>query len=469
MTSKPFIHPYIPNAAPVSKQAMLAELGLESVEEIYAEIPERLRFRGRLNIPEPILAECDLERHMMELLNRNVSSQEYLNFCGAGCWQHYVPAIVDEVINRAEFLSAYCGGPYSDLGKYQARFEFNSQLGELLDLDGVANPIYDWGDVAGRSFRMAGRITGRKRVLVPRTMSSMRLAEARTLCQPQVMPTHIDLEAVDYDPLTGRMDLEDLERRLADDVAAVYYESPGYLGFIESGAAQIAKIAHQHGALAIAGVDPVTLGVLTPPGALGADIACGDIQPLGMHMHAGGGCSGFIAFRDDDPVFASECPLELYTLLETEVAGEYAVAEAIAERTSYGLRDQGKDWVGTASGLWTIAAAVYMAVMGPQGFRELGETCIARAHYAALRLSELPGVEIGLSPAFFKEFVVNFDGTGKTVAAINKALLGKGVFGGKDLSGEFPELGQSALCCVTECHGQAQIDRLVTSVKEVVA
>jgi len=469
MASKPFIHPYIPNSAPASKQAMLAELGLTSVEEIYAEIPARLRFRGRLNIPEPILAECDLERHMMELLNRNVSSQEYLNFCGAGCWQHYVPAVVDEVINRAEFLSAYCGGQYSDMGKYQARFEFNSQLGELLDLDGVANPIYDWGDVAGRSFRMASRITGRKRVLVPRTMSPMRLAEARTLCQPQVMPTHIEIEPVDYDPLTGRMDLEDLARRISDVAAAVYYESPGYLGFIESGATDIAKIAHEHGALVIAGVDPVTLGVLTPPGALDVDIACGDIQPLGMHMHAGGGCSGFIAFRDDDPVFAGECPLELYTLLETEVAGEYAVAEAIAERTSYGLRDQGKDWVGTASGLWTIAAAVYMAVMGPQGFRELGETCIARAHYAAMRLGELPGIEIGLSPAFFKEFVVDFNGTGKTVAAVNKALLGKGVFGGKDLSGEFPELGQSALYCVTECHGQAQIDRLVASIKEVVA
>ena len=146
--------------------------------------------------------------------------------------------------------------------------------------------------------------------------------------------------------------------------------------------------------------------MLAPPGALGADIACGDIQPLGMHMHAGGGCSGFIAFRDDDPVFAQECPLELYTVMETATPGQYAVGEAMAERTSYGARDQGKDWVGTASGLWTIAAAVYMAVMGPQGFKELGETCIARSHYAAKLLGEIPGVEIKLSPSFFKEFVV---------------------------------------------------------------
>ena len=149
MTQKPFIHPYIPNSVPAVKAAMLAELGLQSVEEIYAEIPDRLRFKGKLEIPPAIMAERDLERHMMALLNKNTSSEDYLNFCGAGCWQHYVPSVVDEVVNRAEFVSAYCGGGYSDLGKFQARFEFNSQLGELLDLDGVANPIYDWGDVAG--------------------------------------------------------------------------------------------------------------------------------------------------------------------------------------------------------------------------------------------------------------------------------------------------------------------------------
>ncbi len=466
MKQKPFVHPYIPNSVPAIKASMLAELGLQSVEEIYAEIPDRLRFKGKLEIPPAIMAERDLERHMMALLGKNTSSEDYLNFCGAGCWQHYVPSVVDEVLNRAEFVSAYCGGGYSDLGKFQARFEFNSQLGELLDLDGVANPIYDWGDVAGRSFRMASRITGRRKVLYPATMSPMRLAEARTLCQPAVMPSHIELVAVNYDRATGRMDLADLQAKLGGDVAAVYFENPGYLGQIESGAAEIVRLAHASGALAIAGVDPITLGVLKPPGTLGADIACGDIQPLGIHMHAGGGCSGFIAFRDD-PAIASECPLELYTLLETEIDGQYAIGEAIAERTSYGSRDQGVDWVGTASGLWTIGAAVYMTVMGPQGFKEVGETCIARSHYAASLLGDIDGVAIGLSPAFFKEFVVDFGASGKTVAQINAALLEHGIFGGVDLSAEFPELGQSALYCVTEFHNQAEIERLAGAVKEV--
>jgi glycine dehydrogenase subunit 1 len=168
-------------------------------------------------------------------------------------------------------------------------------------------------------------------------------------------------------------------------------------------------------------------------------------------------------------VYAQECPLELYSLLRTETPGEWQVAEALPDRTSYGARDQGKDWVGTASGLWTIAAAVYMTVMGPQGFRELGETCLARSHYAARRLAELPGVEVKLSPAFFKEFVVNFDGTRKTVADINQRLLGHAIFGGKDLSGEFPELGQSALYCVTEYHSEANIVELAIALREVLS
>jgi glycine dehydrogenase subunit 1 len=316
---------------------------------------------------------------------------------------------------------------------------------------------------------MAQRITGRSRVLVPRTMSPMRLAEARTLCQPDVMPSHVAIDQVAYDPATGRLDLTDLRAKISGDVAAVYWENPGYLGTIEDQGAEIVRIAHEHGALAIAGVDPITLGVLTPPGALGADIACGDIQSLGVHMHAGGGCSGFIAFRDDDPVYAQECPLELYTLLRTETPGEWQVAEALPERTSYGARDQGKDWVGTASGLWTVAAAVYMTVMGPQGFREVGETCIARSHCAARRLAELPGVAVKLSPAFFKEFVVSFDGAGKTVAEVNERLLGHAIFGGKDLSAEFPELGQSALYCVTEYHSEANIVELAIALKEVLS
>jgi glycine dehydrogenase subunit 1 len=459
MKKKAFIHPYIPNSVPEIRDAMLKEVGLQSEYDVYSEIPERLRFKDRLDIPEAIPSEYALKRHVEEILARNSTCKEYLNFLGAGCWQHHVPAVVDEIVNRSEFLTAYCGMNYSDLGKYQARFEFNSLMGELLDIDAVANPIYDWGDVAGRSIRMASRITGRNEVLVPTLICPDRLAEIRQLCQPEEMSNAIAVCSVDYDPKTGLMDLEDLENKISEKTAAIYFENPSYLGFIEEQGGAITGIAHEQGALSIAGVDPISLGVLEPPGSYGADIICGDLQPLGIHMFAGGGQSGFIAFRDEE-VYVAECPLEIYSIMDTIAEGEYAFAEVRAERTSYGSRDKGKDWVGTASGLWTIACAVYLALMGPEGMREIGELIVKNATYAQLRLSTLPGVTTKFTQPTFKEFLVDFSDSGKTVADINRALLEKKIFGGKDVSGEFPQLGQCALYCVTEIHTRNDLDRL---------
>jgi glycine dehydrogenase subunit 1 len=412
MKKKAFVHPYIPNSVPEIRDAMLKEVGLNSVYDVYSEIPERLRFKERLNIPEAIPSEYVLKRHAENILARNGTCKEYLSFLGAGCWQHHVPAVVDEIVNRSEFLTAYCGMNYSDLGKYQARFEFNSLMGELLDIDAVANPIYDWGDVAGRSIRMASRITGRNEVLVPKLVCPDRLSEISQLCQPEEMSNAIAVRFVDYDPETGLMDLEDLKKKISEKTAAIYFENPSYLGFIEEQGEAITDIAHNHGALSIAGVDPISLGVLEPPGSYGADIICGDLQPLGIHMFAGGGQSGFIAFRDEE-VYVAECPLEVYSIMDTIKEGEYAFAEVRAERTSYGSRDKGKDWVGTASGLWTIACAVYLSLMGPQGMREIGELIVKNARYAQMRLSALPGVAVKFSQPNFKEFLVDFSGSGK--------------------------------------------------------
>ncbi len=437
------------------------------MEELYAPIPERLRFKGELQVPGPVHSEAELKRAVREMLDRNLSTDDCLSFLGGGVAKHYVPAAVDEVVNRAEFLSAYCGANYSDHGKYQTRWEFNSQLAELLDVDVVSEPIYDWGTVVGAAIRMASRITGRDRALVARARRHRNAwpwpapCASRRRCPPASASIWSATSRQ-----TGQLDLDDLRAKISTDTAAVYIENPNYLGAIEGGVREIAQIAHDAGALLIAGVDPISLGVLAAPGSYGADIVVGDLQTLGVHMSAGGGVSGFIAFNDD-PVFCTECPLALYTILETERDGEYAFGEVMAERTSYGLRDKGKDWVGTASGLWTIAAAVYMSLMGPQGFREIGETIIKRAHYAAARLRALPGVSTPLGDAFFKEFVVNFDGTGKRVADINRALLERRIFGGLDLSADFPELGQSALYCVTELHSQVDLERLVAALGEV--
>lgn len=465
MAEKTFVHPYIPNSAPDVKAEMMKAVGIEDLEELYSVIPEHLRFRGKLDLPEPMMEEYELRRHLEEILAKNVTCKGYLSFLGGGCWQHYVPAVVDEIVNRAEFVTAYCGGTYSDLGKFQARFEFYSMMGEMLDVDAVSEPIYDWGAAAGLSIRMASRLTGRNEVLIPKNISPERRAQIRTLCQPEIMPNSIKITQVDMDPKTGGMDMADLKAKLSDKIAAVYFEVPSYFGTVEKNAAAVSELAKSVGAQSVVGVDPISLGVIAPPASYGADIICGDLQSIGMHMLCGGGQSGFIAFRDE-PAYLSECPLAIYTIAETAVEGQYAYAEVLPERTSYEARDKAKDWVGTASGLWTIGAAVYMALMGPQGMKEVGETILYNSNYAKQLLEEIEGVK-ALFDTTFKEFVVNFDGTGKTVEEINKVLENHKIFGGLDLSKDFPWLGNSALYCVTEVHMKKDIDRLASALKEV--
>ncbi len=463
---KAFVHPYIPNSAPEVKAEMLKEIGVKDVEELYQEIPDHLRFKGKMDLPEPLLSEYELKRHVMEILSKNRTCSENLNFLGGGCWQHYVPAVCDEIAGRAEFMTAYGGTTYSTFGKEQAFFEFQSQLGELLDMDVVGQPSYSWAAVAGNGVRMAARMTGRKEILLPKTTGPERLATIRTMCDAAMAETRIEIVLVDYDRQTGLMDLQDLKSKISDKTACVYFENPSYLGFIESQGETISEVAHTVGAEVVVGVDPISLGVLAPPAHYGGDIVVGTAQTLGIHMLCGGGTIGFIASRDEEK-YVAEYPGFLIGITDTVEEGEYGFGFPRFERTSYIGRDQAKDWLGTVTGLWTITASVYMALMGPQGFKEIGETIVRKSRYALQRLSAIDGVKVLFGGNAFKEFVVNFDDTGKSVAAVNKALLDDGIFGGKDLSSDFPELGQSALYCVTEVHSAQDIRKLATALKEV--
>ncbi len=458
------VYPYIPNSVPEVKIQMLKELGLKSVEEIYAEIPEHLRFKGTMNLPEPLLSEYELRRHVEGILAQNKTCTEYLNFLGGGTWQHYVPEVCDTINSRDEFLTAYVGDAYADHGKFQAMFEYASMVGDLLGFDVVSTPTFDWGMAAGYSMRMAARITGRNQVLVTKTISP-----DRYLCIQNLVKPNLELQFVDYDQQTGLLNLEDLRAKISANTAAVYFENPSYLGSIETQAEDIAAIAHNNGALCLVGVDPSSLGVLSPPSSYGADIACGDLQPLGIHMNAGGGLAGFIASRDEEK-YVAEYPTQLWGLTPTVAEGEYGFGDVYFERTSYASREHAKDFLGTQTALWGITAGVYLALMGPQGMAELGEGIMQRVAYAIELLKTIPGIKVPvLSSPSFKEFVVDFDATGKKVADINKQLLEHKIFGGKDLSVKFPELGNSALFCITEVHTQADIHRLVDALRQVLA
>jgi glycine dehydrogenase subunit 1 len=464
MTStKPLVYPYIPNSVPAAKKAMLKAVNAKSVEEFYADIPDALRLKRKMNLPEPLLSEAALVRHVEGLLSKNKSTREALSFLGAGCAQHHVPAVCDEVNSRSEFLTAYAGEPYEDHGRFQALFEYESMMAELLNMDVVNVPVYDGFQATGTAIRMAGRITGRNVALVPATIMPDKLSKVRDYVKPD-----LQVELVPFDPSTGLMDLKALRKQINTQTATVFIENPSYLGFLEIQAEEIGKIAHENGAIFVVGVDPISLGVINPPAEYGGDIVCGDIQPLGIHMNYGGGHAGFIASRDEEK-FVMEFPSRLFGVATTCVEGEYGFGDVAYERTSFAVREEGKEWVGTAAALWGITAGVYMALMGPQGMVELGQGIMQRVRYAVRKLNQVSGVKTRFADIpHFKEFVVNFDNTGKTVQQINHTLHEKGIFGGKDLSTEFPSLGQGALYCVTEVHTQEDIDRLVNAIQEAV-
>lgn len=466
MGERPFSYPYIPNSVPEVKQAMLREVGANDIMTLYEEIPEHLKFKGRLNMPDAMLDEYGIKRHVAELLKKNANCEDNLNFLGAGCAQHFVPAVCDEINTRGELLTAYVGESYADHGKWQAFFEYSSLMAELLDMDILSVPLYDGPQAVATSVRMAARATGKREVLVPASLSPETARVTRNYVNG---PTpQVDLVEVAYDPATGLLDLADLQAKVSDKTAAVLIENPTYFGLIETQAEEIGKIAKGAGAELVVACDPISLGVMAPPAHYGASFACGDLHPLGIHMLGGGGQGGFVATPDDMRLI-NEFKDLMFGLTETVKEGEYGFGEILFDRTSYGSRDEGKEFTGTSTGLWAITAGVYLALMGPYGMEEVGQTIMQRSQYAAKKVGALDGVSLPFGGPFFKEFVVNFDGTGKSVAEINKALLDHQIFGGKDLSAEFPAHGQSALYCVTEIMMKDDIDRLVDALGAVLA
>ena len=461
--TKNVVHPYIPNSAPDVKEQLLKAVNAESTEEFYEDIPAGLRLAEPMNLPPAYPSEYALKRHVQGLLALNQTAGELVSFLGAGCYQHHVPAICDEVNGRGEFLTAYAGEPYDDHGRFQALFEYTSMMGELLCMDVVNVPTYDGFQAAATALRMASRLTGRPEALICGTINPDKLSKIEDYCRPVMR-----LRLLDYDGTTGQLDLADLQSAISDETAALFFENPSYLGFLETQGEEISSICQEHGAVCVVGVDPISLGILRPPAEYGADIVCGDIQALGMHMQFGGGHAGFIATRDEE-AYVMEYPSRLFGIAPTSVPGEYGFGDVAYDRTSFAVREKGKEWVGTAAALWGITAGVYLALMGPQGMADIGEGIMARARYAMMQLDGVEGVRAPVHQApHFKEFVVDFSETGRTVAEVNQALLAKGVLGGKDLSQEFPELGQSSLYCVTEVHTKADIDRLVDALQEVV-
>jgi len=443
----------------------MQETGIKDIEELYADIPEKYRLKKSLDIPEHGLSEFEVAKHVKELLRKNKTAEDMPVFLGAGVWPHYVPAVVKEIVQRGEFLTSYT--PYQpeiSQGMLQALFEYQSMICELTGMDVSNCSVYDWASALGEAARMASRVTKRSEFLVPKIIHPERLATLKVYAEP----AGIAVKQVNYDDETGLLDLDDLKEKISDKTAAVYVENPSYLGFIEAQVDQISAIAHSREALFVVGVNPMSLGVLKPPGEYDADIVIGEAQPLGNSMNFGGPLLGIFACRGDMGLIR-QMPGRIIGMTTTIDGAKQGFCMSLQTREQHIRREKATSNICSNEALCAVASAVYMSLLGSEGFRELGETAMLKANYAMRLLSEIEGVKVPVfSSAHFDEFTVNFDNFGLGVKEANKRLLRCGVHGGRDVSAEFPELGQTALYCVTEVHSIEDIKNLAQALATIV-
>ena len=442
---KKVVYPYIPNSAPQVQKEMMEAVGVKDLWDLYEEVPENLKFREDLDIPPAILDEYSMKRHIDKVLAKNTSTSEFISFLGGGCAGHYVPAVVDEISTRGEFLTCYGAESWADHGKYQTYVEYNSMLAELLGTEVMSVPQYDGGQALATSVCMANRINGRTKALLPASMNPQNKRILINYLDSVQAELAIDIEFVAYDKETGMIDMDDLQSKLNEEVSSVVIEPVSYLGVMEANVKEIAQLVKKAGAEFITYVDPIALG---------------------LHQSCGNGQAGFISTMGEAK-YLNEYKDFIYGFCEPEVEDEYVFGNLLISRTHYAQRAKGKEYSGTGVNLWMVSAAVYMALMGPKGFEEIDETILYNCAYANKKIGAIPGVKPAFSGSPFGEITFDFNDTGKTVAEINKGLLDKGIFGGLDLSCDFPELGQCALYCFTETTGKAEVDALADALAEL--
>ena len=453
-------HPLLPNLDETLLSEMLAKAGAGSVDELFSDIPPRIRLNRKLRLPEGD-TEYGVRREIQSKLATNRTPPGALCFLGGGVWPHYVPAVVESIMARQEFYTSYT--PYQaeiSQGMLQALFEYQSMMCDLLGMEACNSSLYDWASAAGEAVRMAARVTGRKRALIGANIGPQR----RAVIQTYVEPAGIELEPVRFDMSKGTLDATELRAKASDAVACLYIESPNYFGVIEEEARELVSLIHAEGGLAVVGVDPISLSLVKEPGAYDADIVVGEGQPLGIPMNYGGPHLGIFAVRDMK--LARSMPGRLIGI--TTPVGDpdqIAFAMVLQAREQHIRREAASSNVCTNQALMAVAAASYLSLLGKEGFRRLGETILSNSHFAAKRLSRVKGV---ISPyftgSFFKEFVVSY---GKAKAAsVFRQMAKSDVMGGYPIDRSFGLGVEAASFCVTEVHTRTDIERLATTLEE---
>jgi glycine dehydrogenase subunit 1 len=428
------------------REEMLAAIGVGSVDELFRDVPSRVRFDRDLDL-EPPLAEQELSRHLEELAARNVDTTKELSFLGAGIYDHYVPAVVDAVLQRGELLTAYT--PYQpelSQGVLQAIFEYQTAICELTGMDVSNASGYDGTTVAADACYVAKHATGRAKVVI---------TEATSPQVRQVVKTYapgFGLEIVEVPHRGGTTDPEDV-RQAAGDAACVIFQQPNFFGCLEP-APDLAAAASDAEALAVAHVDLVSLGVLEAPGAYGCSMAIGEGQSAGNYQSFAGPHYGFLAARNE---FIRRMPGRIVG--ETlDAAGERGYVLTLQTREQHIRREKATSNITTNQTLLALAGLVHLSWLGPQGIRELGETCMSLADYARKRLTEA-GLELVFPErATFKEFAVR---VGRTAKEAIREARGHGVHPGYALGRDYALLDDALLVAVTERRSPEDIDRLV--------
>jgi glycine dehydrogenase subunit 1 len=426
---------------PDQRRQMLEAVGADSIDELLEQVPPHLRLDRPLDLPAA-MSELELERHMRSLAGQNVNGQRRVCFLGGGAYDHFVPAVVDEIVSRGEFYTAYT--PYqaeASQGSLQAFFEFQTLICQLTGMEVANASLYEGGTALSEAVFMAERVTGRNRIVVVGSVHPQYRDVVETYTR------FLDAEVVTVPTPEGTADPEAVRSALDEQTACLVIQQPNYFGCLEE-AADLVNLAHQVGALAILSVNPISLGLLPRPGDYGADIVVGEGQPLGIPLQYGGPFLGLFACREQH---VRKMPGRLIGQARDR-NGKTCYVLNLQTREQHIRRDKATSNICTNQGLLALRATVYLAALGPQGLREVAQLCLQKAHYAAERLTEIDGLSLAWDRPFFNEFTL------KTTSKASD-LRARAARAGFDIGPETCD-GDTLLVALTEQRTRDEIDAL---------
>lgn len=437
---------YVPNTEG-QQEKLLARIGASSIEELFQDIPQSVRLNRPLQVAGG-MSEMELVKHVKALAAKNGSLDEYTSYLGAGAYEHYIPAYVDQLLLRSEFYTAYT--PYQpeiSQGTLQAIYEYQTLICELTGMDVANASMYDGASALAEAALMSCDATRRNKVLVSRTVHP----EYREVLATYLPPRGVEIEEIPYKD--GFVDVAGLEKQLNQEIAGVLIQVPNFFGGVEA-AEEIAQLAHAQGALLVAAVNPVSLGILKSPGEYGADIVVGEGQPFGNPLNYGGPYLGFLASRDK---YVRRMPGRIVGATKDK-NGKKGYVLTLQAREQHIRREKATSNICSNEALCALAFTIHVSGLGKSGLKEMANLNLQKAHYAAKQIAAVPGFELAFQGPFFHEFVVK---TKFKPAAVNQELLKHKIIGGLDLSRFYPELSEHMLFCVTETKSKEDIDRLV--------